>query len=210
MAGRVLTRAIPVFNSFKLFGLTMFVFCMISFLVNILFITRRLLFADCTLTRLICIYTEFFLGGYSRDMFRASQPSQTITITTKEPNKNIRQNNQFKGQFRLINNVKNVTMARNQFINTYLTFAYEMRTGLESRIFWRYVILLLYSIDKIAGVTSNDEKNVRLFQVVSTMKGVVSDQEQQYWSNTFINLIHKINTINSTTTRSMYNRLPIK
>ncbi|ALI95123.1 hypothetical protein AP053_gp012 [Ostreococcus mediterraneus virus 1] len=143
-------------------------------------------------------------------MFRTSQPSQTVTITTKEPNKNIRQNNKFKGQFRLINNVKNVTMARNQFINTYLTFAYEMRTGLESRIFWRYVILLLYSIDKIAGVTSNDEKNVRLFQTVSTMKGVVSDQEQQYWSNTFVNLIHKINTINSTTTRSMYNRLPIK
>jgi hypothetical protein len=85
-----------------------------------------------------------------------------------------------------------------------------MRTGLESRIFWRYVILLLYSIDKIAGVTSNDEKNVRLFQTVSTMKGVVSDQEQQYWSNTFVNLIHKINTINSNTTRSMYNRLPVK
>src|SRR6056300_2006147 len=60
MAGRALTRAIPVFNSFKLFGLTMFVFCTISFLVNMLFITRRLLFADCTLTRLICIYTEFF------------------------------------------------------------------------------------------------------------------------------------------------------
>src|SRR5210317_1327272 len=60
MAGRALTRAIPVFNSFKLFGLTMFVFCIISFLVNMLFITLRLLFADCTLTRLICIYTEFF------------------------------------------------------------------------------------------------------------------------------------------------------
>src|SRR6056300_838860 len=63
MVGRAptaLTRAIPVFNRFKLFELTMFVFCMISFLVNILFITRRLFFADCTLTRLICIYTEFF------------------------------------------------------------------------------------------------------------------------------------------------------
>jgi hypothetical protein len=58
--GFVLTRAMPVFNSFKLCGLTMFVFCMISFLVNMLFITRRLLLVDCTLMRLICIYTEYF------------------------------------------------------------------------------------------------------------------------------------------------------
>src|SRR6056300_1793221 len=58
--GFVLTRAMPVFNSFKLCGLTMFVFCMISFLVNMLFITRRLLLVDCKLVRLICIYTEYF------------------------------------------------------------------------------------------------------------------------------------------------------
>src|SRR6056300_1399932 len=58
--GCVLTRAMPVFNSFKLCGLTMVVFCMISFLVNMLFITRRLLLVDCTLVSLICIYTEYF------------------------------------------------------------------------------------------------------------------------------------------------------
>lgn len=151
-------------------------------------------------------------------MFRTAQPSQSVTQTVtvidkkqnSQLNNNFKQNNNLKGTPRRLNSVKNIVTTRNQFINTYLTFAYEMRTGMESRIFWRYVILLLHSIDRIAGVTSNSEKNTRLFRDVYLMKGIVSDQEQQYWSSAFRNLIHKINTINSTTTRSMYNRLPIK
>jgi len=161
---------------------------------------------------------RIFFRGYNRDMFRTAQPSQSVTQTVtvidkkqnSQLNNNFKQNNNLKGTPRRLNSVKNIVTTRNQFINTYLTFAYEMRTGMESRIFWRYVILLLDSIDRIAGVTSNSEKNTRLFRDVYLMKGIVSDQEQQYWSSTFRNLIHKINTINSTTTRSMYNRLPIK
>jgi len=84
MAGRALTRAIPVFNSFKLFGLTMFVFCMISFLVNMLFITRRLLFADCTLTRLICIYTEFFSWNVVDMSARPQRQASNLQVKEKE------------------------------------------------------------------------------------------------------------------------------
>lgn len=144
---------------------------------------------------------------------RISQPSQTITVTNTQLNRQIdnsKQNKTFNGTPRRINNVKNIVTTRNQLVNTYLTFAYEMRTGLESRIFWRYVILLMYSIDKIAGVSTNEERNVRLFQAAAGLQGVVSDQEQKIWSDIFLNLIRNIKNISPTTTLSMYNRLPIK
>lgn len=145
--------------------------------------------------------------------FRTSQPSQTITVTSTELNRQINNGNQnktFNGTPRRINNVKNIVTTRNQLVNTYLTFAYEMRTGLESRIFWRYVILLMYSIDKIAGVSTNEERNIRLFHDAAGLQGIVSDQDQKIWSDIFLNLIQNIKNINPTTTRSMYNRLPIK
>src|SRR6056300_1059591 len=99
MAGRALTRAIPVFNSFKLFGLTMFVFCTISFLVNMLFITRRLFWVGCTLTRLICIYTEYFSGGI-------------IYMTTRQ------QRSDFIESLRLTNNQRTKMMSTDMNINT--------------------------------------------------------------------------------------------
>ena len=72
-------------------------------------------------------------------MIRVTQPSQTVTITNNEQNtqsnNNVKRNNNLKGTPRRLNSVKNIVTTRNQFINTYLTFAYEMRTGLESRIF---------------------------------------------------------------------------
>ena len=144
-------------------------------------------------------------------MLRTAQPSQTVTITNNtQSNKINTENKTFVGTARMINSVRNITTTRNQLVNTYLTFAYEMRSGLESRIFWRYVILLIYSIDKMAGVTAHEEKNARLFKTAATLQGVVSDEEQKYWSDTFLKLIRNIKSISSTTTQSMYNRLPIK
>jgi hypothetical protein len=51
---------------------------MISFLVNMLFITRRLFWVGCTLTRLICIYIEYFSGGIV-DM--SGRPQRQLTNT---------------------------------------------------------------------------------------------------------------------------------
>jgi TATA-box binding protein (TBP) (component of TFIID and TFIIIB) len=53
---------------------------------------------------------------------------------------------------RMLNNKLDIKSKREQLVNTYLTFAYEMRPGLDNRVFWKYVILLLFSIDQIAGV----------------------------------------------------------
>jgi hypothetical protein len=109
---------------------------------------------------------------------------------------------------RKLNNTLNIPSKRQQLINTYLTFAYEMRPGLENRIFWRYVILLLFSIDQITGTVSNNNLNRERYSKISRMEGKVSDKEQEFWSKTFMNILNNVKRINSSTTRPLYNRLP--
>jgi hypothetical protein len=83
-----------------------------------------------------------------------------------------------------------------------------MRPGLENRIFWRYVILLLFSIDQITGTVSNNNLNRERYSKISRMEGKVSDKEQEFWSKTFMNILNNVKRINSSTTRPLYNRLP--
>jgi hypothetical protein len=97
---------------------------------------------------------------------------------------------------------------REQLVNTYLTFTYEMRPGMENRIFWKYVALMLYSIDRITGTATNNNRNATLYSNVNKMTGIVSDAEQVFWSNTFLNILKNIKRINASTTRPLYNRLP--
>ena len=127
----------------------------------------------------------------------------TTFVNTKHVNnkKNI-------GTPRKLNNTLNIPSKRHQLINTYLTFAYEMRPGLENRIFWRYVILLLFSIDQITGTVSNNNLNRELYSKISRMEGKVSDKEQEFWSKTFMNILNNVKRINSSTTKTLYNRLP--
>jgi len=127
----------------------------------------------------------------------------TTFVNTKQVNnkKNI-------GTSRKLNNTLNIPSKRHQLINTYLTFAYEMRPGLENRIFWRYVILLLFSIDQITGTVSNNNLNRERYSKISRMEGKVSDKEQEFWSKTFMNILNNVKRINSSTTRPLYNRLP--
>ncbi|ALI95124.1 hypothetical protein AP053_gp013 [Ostreococcus mediterraneus virus 1] len=107
--GCVLTRAMPVFNSFKLCGLTMFVFCTISFLVNMLFITRRLLLVDCTLMRLICIYTEYFsvrIVDMNTRQQRADFIKNSVGLTNNQRAKIMTTNMNINTIRKLLNKVK--------------------------------------------------------------------------------------------------------
>ena len=109
---------------------------------------------------------------------------------------------------RKLNNKLDIKSQREQLVNTYLTFTYEMRPGLENRIFWKYVALMLYSIDRITGTATNNNRNATLYSNVNKMTGIVSDAEQVFWSNTFLNILKNIKRINASTTRPLYNRLP--
>ena len=138
--------------------------------------------------------------------------SRTITVTqtntkTKTPSptpKTI----QRTSPGRKLNNKLDIKSQREQLVNTYLTFTYEMRPGLENRIFWKYVALMLYSIDRITGTATNNNRNATLYSNVNKMTGIVSDAEQVFWSNTFLNILKNIKRINASTTRPLYNRLP--
>ena len=138
--------------------------------------------------------------------------SRTITVTqtntkTKTPSptpKTI----QRTSPGRKLNNRLMIKSQREQLVNTYLTFTYEMRPGLENRVFWKYVALMLYSIDRITGTATNNNRNATLYSNVNKMTGIVSDAEQVFWSNTFLNILKNIKRINASTTRPLYNRLP--
>lgn len=138
--------------------------------------------------------------------------SRTITVTqtntkTKTPSptpKTI----QRVSPGRKLNNKLDIKSQREQLVNTYLTFTYEMRPGLENRVFWKYVILMLYSIDRITGTATNNNRNATLYSNVNKMTGIVSDAEQVFWANAFVNIVKNIKRINASTTRPLYNRLP--
>ncbi len=137
--------------------------------------------------------------------------SRTITVTqtrttpkTKTPPKSV----QRISPGRRLNNTMDIKSKRDQLVNTYLTFTYEMRPGLENRVFWKYVTLMLYSIDRITGTDTNNNRNATLYSNVNKMTGIVSDTEQVFWSNTFLNILKNIKRINASTTTPLYNRLP--
>ena len=136
--------------------------------------------------------------------------SRTITVTqtkTKTPSptpKTI----QRTSPGRKLNNRLDIKSQREQLVNTYLTFTYEMRPGLENRVFWKYVALMLYSIDRITGTAANNTRNTTLYSKVNKMTGIVSDTEQAFWANAFVNIVKNIKRINASTTRPLYNRLP--
>jgi hypothetical protein len=138
--------------------------------------------------------------------------SRTITVTqtntnTKTPSptpKTI----QRTSPGRKLNNRVDIKSQREQLVNTYLTFTYEMRPGMDNRVFWKYVILMLYSIDRITGTAANNTRNTTLYSKVNKMTGIVSDTEQAFWANAFVNIVKNIKRINASTTRPLYNRLP--
>lgn len=132
--------------------------------------------------------------------------SRTVTITKTGTTPKTATQNAAIG--RMLNNKLDIKSKREQLVNTYLTFAYEMRPDLDNRVFWKYVILLLFSIDQIAGVVANNTSNSELYAKIDNMTGKVSDSEQIFWSKTFETIVKNCKRINASTTRPLYNRLP--
>ena len=135
--------------------------------------------------------------------------SRTVTITKtgttpKTASPKITQNAAIG---RMLNNKLDIKSKREQLVNTYLTFTYEMRDNLPRRIFWRYVILMLLSIDKIAGVSSNDEKYSQLFEQTNTLNGTVPLDIQNTWARKFEYIVKNAKGISSSTTKSLNSML---
>ena len=135
--------------------------------------------------------------------------SRTVTITKtgttpKTASPKITQNAAIG---RMLNNKLDIKSKREQLANTYLTFTYEMRDNLPRRIFWRYVILMLLSIDKIAGVSSNHEKYSQLFEQTNSLNGTVPIDIQNTWARKFEYIVKNAKGISSSTTKSLNSML---
>lgn len=132
----------------------------------------------------------------------------TITKTGTTPKTASPKTRMFMGEGRIAsNNVINKHTQRQQLVNTYLTFTYEMRDNLPQKVFWRYVILILLSIDKIAGVSSNDERYSQMFEQTNTLNGTVSLDIQNVWARKFESIVNNAKRISSSTTRSLNSML---
>lgn len=108
---------------------------------------------------------------------------------------------------RMLNNKLDIRSKRQQLVNTYLTFTYEMRDNLPRRVFWRYVILMLLSIDKIAGISSNDERYSQLFEQTNTLNGTVPLDIQNTWARKFEGIVKNAKRISSSTTKNLNSML---
>lgn len=135
--------------------------------------------------------------------------SRTVTITKtgttpKTASPKITQNVAIG---RMLNNKLDIRSKRQQLVNTYLTFTYEMRDNLPRRVFWRYVILMLLSIDKIAGISSNDERYSQLFEQTNTLNGTVPLDIQNTWARKFEGIVKNAKRISSSTTKNLNSML---
>ena len=120
-------------------------------------------------------------------------------LTQEQKNKVIKYINskRFPGVGTRLTNV-NRTILKEQLLNTYLTFTYEMGPGMEKKIFWRYVLLLLYSYNQIyGGLLTKNNMNVfveQYYPKTNTMNGVVSEDQQKKWANVFMKLLNKMDS----------------
>ena len=132
----------------------------------------------------------------------------TITKTGTTPKTASPKTRMFMGEGRIAsNNAINKHTQRQQLVNTYLTFTYEMRDNLPQRVFWRYVILMLLSIDKIAGISSNDERYSQLFEQTNTLNGTVPLDIQNTWARKFEGIVKNAKRISSSTTKNLNSML---
>jgi hypothetical protein len=131
--------------------------------------------------------------------------SRTVTITKTGTTPKTATQNAAIG--RMLNNRLDIKSKREQLVNTYLTFTYEMRDNLPQRVFWRYVILMLLSIDKIAGISSNDERYSQLFEQTNTLNGTVPLDIQNTWARKFEGIVKNAKRISSSTTKNLNSML---
>lgn len=94
-----------------------------------------------------------------------------------------------------------------QLIHTYLSLAYEMGPSLERKIFRKYILLIMYSIDKIAGSSTNFERYSQLYEEAEILTGTVDIKDQDDSSKIVLNILADAFRINSSTSKKLYRLL---
>jgi hypothetical protein len=100
-------------------------------------------------------------------------------------------------------NRRNLGDLRQQLVSTYLTFAYEMRPGLERKLFKKYLLLIMHSIDKIAGSSTNFDRYSQMYEEAENLTGTVDIKVQNNSAEIITGIIGNITKIDSSTSKKL-------
>jgi len=117
----------------------------------------------------------------------------------------VKKSNVFTGKASKAKNASKSDRIR-QLIHTYLSLAYEMGPSLERKIFRKYILLIMYSIDKIAGSSTNFERYSQLYEEAEILTGTVDIKVQDVSSKIVLNILADAFRINPSTSKKL-NRL---
>ena len=117
----------------------------------------------------------------------------------------VKKSNAFTGKASKAKNASKGDRIR-QLIHTYLSLAYEMGPSLERKIFRKYILLIMYSIDKIAGSSTNFERYSQLYEEAEILTGTVDIKDQDVSSKIVLDILADAFRINSSTSKKL-NRL---
>jgi len=96
---------------------------------------------------------------------------------------------------------------RQQLVNTYLSFAYEMGPGLKRKIFRKYILLIMYSIDNIAGSSTNFGRYSKLYDDAESLTGTVDIEKQDISAKIIIEILSNAFRIESSTSKNLISLL---
>lgn len=134
--------------------------------------------------------------------------TRVITKTINSPTTKTRTPNTFQGVSRKINNRQDKKSMREQLVNTYLTFTYELRNNMPRNIFYKYVILILYSIENIIGISEKDRVFYdEYYEIAKDLRGTININIQQDWAGKIENIINNIKNIKQSKLVSLKNSI---
>jgi len=90
-----------------------------------------------------------------------------------------------------------------QLVNTYLSLAYEMGPDLERKIFRKYILLIMHSIDKIAGSSTNFERYSQLYEEAESLTGTVDITDQYKSAKIILDILANAFRIDSSTSKKL-------
>lgn len=134
--------------------------------------------------------------------------TRVITKTINSPTTKTRTPNTFQGVSRKINNRQDKKSMREQLVNTYLTFTYELRNNMPRNIFYKYVILILYSIENIIGISEKDRVFYdKYYEMAKDLRDTININIQQDWAGKIENIINNIKNIKQSKLVSLKNSI---
>jgi hypothetical protein len=118
----------------------------------------------------------------------------------------VKKSNAFTGKASKAKNASKGDRIR-QLVHTYLSLAYEMGPDLERKIFRKYILLIMHSIDKIAGSSTNFERYSQLYEEAESLTGIVDITNQYKSTKIILDILENAFRIDSSTSKKLISLL---